>query len=384
MPSSRRVQPILLKMMFRFALSWLLLTAGCGESHKVGLASVSSTLYARTDTDHTTVWSPRQRLSAKLGESAGLETAFAVDTWTSASIDIRTSATKILVHEVRKEVTAGGYYEFPNATLGGGYRYSAENDYWSNGGVANLSVDMADNNTTLGIATFGSKDLVGRSGDPNFHKKPQDSFGGRLSLTQVIDPKTVLMVSWETTKITGYQASPYRRVAVGGSGTHESLGTRSDVEIVPGERFRSALVLHGRRAVGDRLSLGLEYRFYTDNWGLYSHTVAPDLAWLVSDHGTFRLGYRYYTQSEADFYRPRYRDSSAPLGFRTRDRELSALYSNRVGLSYLHEFELGEQGTTVLTAALRTGVTRFTYLAFVGLTQVDALEGTALLSLDWR
>ena len=35
-------------------------------------------------------------------------------------------------------------------------------------------------------------------------------------------------------------------------------------------------------------------------------------------------------------------------------------------------------------AALRWSVTRYRYLAFVGLSSVDALEATLLLSLDWR
>jgi hypothetical protein len=37
-----------------------------------------------------------------------------------------------------------------------------------------------------------------------------------------------------------------------------------------------------------------------------------------------------------------------------------------------------------LDAALRTGLTRYRYLAFVGLSRVDVLEVTALLSLAFR
>ncbi|HEX6241577.1 MAG TPA: hypothetical protein VFZ61_11805, partial [Polyangiales bacterium] len=91
--------------------------------------------------------------------------------------------------------------------------------------------------------------------------------------------------------------------------------------------------------------------------------------------------YRYYTQSEADFYRPRYLTGPA-LGYLTRDRELSALYSNRVGLGYTHEFHVREH--TRLTLGARLGLTRFRYLAFVGLSQVDALEATALLALAFH
>jgi len=357
--------------------------ANCGPSPKGGVTTVASSLYARSDTNATTVWSPRVHVAGKLGESAGVDTAIALDSWTAASIDITTAATSA-VHEIRSEVTAGGFYEFENATLAAGYRYSTENDYWSNGGVASLTVDMASNNTTLGIAGFGSKDTVGRAGDPGF-KKPQSSIGGRLSLTQVLDTKSLLQLSWETTSVEGYQAGPYRFVAVGGTDTGLCAGSAPFClpEAVPGQRLRSAAIATLRRALGDHASLGASYRFYFDDWGLSSHTLSPDLAWLITEHGTLSLNYRYYTQSDADFYRPRYLGGLGDVKYLTRDRELSSLYSHRIGLGYSHEIDVGEEGGAVLTTAFRGGVTRYEYLAFVGLEQVDALEGTLLLSLDW-
>jgi hypothetical protein len=346
----------------------------------------ASTLYVRGDTNATTVWSPRQRVSARFADTAGIDATFAVDAWTSASIDIVTSATRDLktgapheIHEVRKEVTAGAYYEFGNATLSGGYRYSTENDYWSNGGVLNLALDFASKNTTLMLSGFGSKDQVGRAGD-HYWRAPQNSVGGRLSLTQVLDKSSLLQISWETTHVAGYQESPYRFVAIGDAGTCRSLAPNCVPEQVPDERFRSAVVARVRRALGDKVSLGAEYRFYFDNWGLYSHTLSPDLQWLVTARGTLSFSYRYYTQSQADFYRPRY-FTPPSSGYLTRDRELSALYSNRIGLGFVQAFDVGE--STVMTLGLRMGVTRFKYLAFVGLHSVDALEATALLSLDF-
>jgi hypothetical protein len=371
------------------------LLLGCSTQQPVGLASVSSTLYVRTDTDDTDVWSPRERLAGKLGESAGVEATFAIDAWTSASIDIVTAATKA-VHEVRKEINGGAYYAFPNATISGGYRYSTEEDYWSHGGVTNLAVDMASNNTTLGVTLFGSKDVVGRAND-RWYKKPQSSIGGRLSLTQVLDKKSVIELSVETTRVVGFQASPYRTVAVNETGVCRELPSERmqdeltliqdgcTWEAVPDERMRSAALLRGRRALGDHFSAGLNYRFYFDDWGVLSHAIAPDVRLLVGEHGTLTADYRYYTQGEASFYRPRYlgvAPGTVPT-YRTRDRELSAFYSNRLGLAYMHAFELGQEGRSILRAALRAGLTRYRYLAFVGLTRVDALEGTFLLSLDF-
>lgn len=357
----------------------------CGSSPHGGVTTVASSLYARSDTNATTVYSPRVHVAGKIGESLGVDTAVALDSWTGASIDVTTAATQA-IHEVRKEITVGGFYEFSDATLSGGYRYSGENDYWSNGGVVNLTVDTAENNTSLGLAVFGSQDVVGRAGDPGF-KRDQGSLGARVSLTQVIDAKSLVQLSWETTRVSGYQAGPYRYVAISGEGTCASTVTPAPFclpESVPGLRFRNAAIASGRRALGEHTSMGLSYRLYFDDWGLLSHTIAPDFTWLISEHATLSLNYRYYTQGAADFYRERYLVALEDVRSITRDRELSAMYSNRLGLGYAYEFALGDEGSTFLTAALRSGVTRYTYLAFLGLKQVDALEGTFLLSLDFR
>ncbi len=354
--------------------------SSCATSGSPGLVSVASALYTRVDTNATTVWAPRTSLSARVSEAASVQAGVAVDAWTGASIDVVTAATHA-IHEVRKEVTAGVSYEHDNVTFGAGYRYSTENDYWSHGGVLNTAIDLANKNTTLDLAAFGSTDTVGRFGDPGF-KKPQQSFGGRLSLTQVLDSKSVAQVSWETTRVSGYQAGPYRFVGIGGDGTCAGSAPYCVPEMVPNLRTRNAAVGRIRRALGEHVSFGAEYRFYIDSWGLYSHTLATDLALLTGEQGTLNVSYRYYTQGESDFYRPRYLNESPLPRYVTRDRELSAMYANRVGLGYLYEFEL-DDGNTVLTWAFRGGLTRYEYLAFVGLESVDAVETTFLLSLDF-
>jgi hypothetical protein len=343
--------------------------------------SAAVAAYARTDTNATTIYSPRVRTRLRFGDGA-IDGTYALDSWTGASIDIVTAATKA-VHELRHEVNAGASYDFSNVSVGASYRYSTENDYWSHGGVANLSVDMAQNNTTLAFAAFGSDDVVGRAGSPSF-RRPQRSLGGRVSLTQVLGRIAVGQLSYELTRITGYQASPYRFVAIGGQGTCAGSAELCVPESHPHERMRHAASAYERTALGKYASLGLQYRFYIDDWQVMSHTLEPDLAFLLGEHGRLALTYRYYTQQAAYFYLPRYIGEASQQRYVTRDRKLSTLYDNQLGLVYEHGFELGESGATVLTTGLRASVTRIVYQAFVGLRRVDVLEGTLSLGLDWR
>jgi hypothetical protein len=265
--------------------------------------------------------------------------------------------------------------------MGANYRYSTENDYWSHGGVVNVDVDMAEKNSTLSLAVLGSMDTVGRAGWDTF-RKAQDSIGGRLSFLQVLDTKTLLRLTADFVRLAGYMSSPYRYVGFNGAGLCRELARDCVMEIHPRERMRTAFSAMVRRALASRLSAGIDYRYYFDDWGLDSHTVTPDLAILIAEHGTMLLDYRFYWQSDADFYQSSY--PGASYKYLSRDRKLSALMSHHVGLEYRHEVPMGASGNTVLQLGARGGFTRILYSEFIGLSMVDVIEATALLGLLFR
>lgn len=94
--------------------------------------SLTSALYVRTDTDKTLVVSPRAHASKRTDDQTQLDFSYAADIWTSASVDIRASASKP-VTEQRNEIDAAITHELGDLTLDFSYRYSAENDYASQG-----------------------------------------------------------------------------------------------------------------------------------------------------------------------------------------------------------------------------------------------------------
>lgn len=371
---STRARPLLL-------LAAALALGSCAREKAVTVRSADAAFYARSDTNDTVVYAPRVHVGARLGDSVGLDATYAMDSWTGASIDVVTAATGA-IHELRHEINAGASYEVKNLTLSGNYRYSTENDYWSNGGVGNLALDLFEKNTTLALSVFGAKDTVGREGDATF-RRPQDSIGGRLTLTQLLDAKMFLIASVETLRITGYQASPYRWVGVEGLGLCAHGVFLCLPESHPHERLRTAISGRLRRAFGSKVSMGVDFRYYLDNWGLRSDTAGTDLAVLVAERGTLSLSYRFYIQGQADFYQPYYWQPEEQLTYFTRDRKLSPFHSHRVGLEYLQGFALGEDGGTLLELGGRAGVTRIRYDEFIGLTSVDVLELTGMFGLTF-
>jgi hypothetical protein len=332
----------------------------------------SQAVYVRTDSDATTVVSPRTRVMGKIGDAFSVEGAYSVDIWTGASVDVVTASTPA-IKEQRHEIQADAGYQRGDLALGGSYRYSTEPDYESHGGVLRGTLDLLQKNTTIMLTAFGSRDMVGRAGDPWFIES-QWSLGGKLALTQVLSKRALGQLSWETTTIQGFQSSPYRWVAIGGQGVCAGSAPFCIPEQAPDERYRHAATAVARLAGPSGMSFGAQYRFYFDSWGLRSHALEPDVAIAVAQHGSLSLRYRYYTQGEADFYRPRYFALDA-ADYVTRDRKLSALYTHMLGIAYTHDFGLDR---STFSLGLSASGTYFTYLAFVGLEHVRALELTAL------
>lgn len=371
-------------MQYRTAWAAALALSACGgvrERLGVRPTSAASTVYVRADTDDTTVVSPGVSAAAAATEAVTVDASYAVDAWTGASVDVVTAATSAIT-EQRHEVNAGVGYERDELRLSTRYRHSSEPDYQSHGLVLGGARDLADRNTTVAVDLAGSLDEVGRSGDPGF-AAPQWSAGARARLAQVLGRRTIAELGWETTRIAGFQASPYRWVAIGGDGVCAGAAPFCVPEQVPDVRYRHALSGRLRRALGDTLSAGAEYRFYVDSWGVLSHAIQPDLTWLVTDADTLTVRVRYYTQGEATFYRPRYFDRDATDGFVTRDRKLSAFFTGEAGASYVHRWEL-DDGERVLSLGLRGSGSWLEYLAYVGLERVFALELTTSLGLAWE
>jgi len=333
---------------------------------------IGASLYVRTDTDDTTVVSPKVRARVGLGDRTTVEAGYAADIWTGASIDVRTMATRA-IHEQRDELTAGLAYELDDVTLRADYRFSTENDYTSHGGSVDGTWRFAGNNATLRARLLAAQDVVSRSGDETFRRR-LSSLGAHLVFTQNLDPRTLVQVAYELTRREGYQASPYRFVGVGGDGFGCRDARLCLPEAHPEGRIRHAAVVRGRRAFGESASAGLLYRFYADDWGLRSHTATLDVGWVPGTRTLVRARYRFYQQNGASFYRSRYEDAVS-LQFATRDRELSPLLTNRLQLSVERSVDLTSAGPEMKLTFGLSG-THLHYQDFVGLSQVWALDVT--------
>jgi hypothetical protein len=347
----------------------------CACSSHAFAQEAAAAIYVRSDTDHTVVVAPRLRVTTPIVPTTRVSVTYAVDVWTSASVDIMASASKVPVTEQRDELDVSLDHELEDITLTAAYRFSNEPDYVSHGGSGGFSYDFADNNSTVAVGIAGSGDKVGKAGDPRFERST-GTFGGRLSFTQVLGTGTLAQVMYELSHVAGYQGSPYRYIPIGNdaectSATEGQSGLSSLCvpEANPNERLRHAASIELRQALGDVVSLGGAYRFYTDDWGVLSHTVRADLAWKLDADTIFSPRYRFYLQNAANHYRSRYAE---PQRYVTTDKELSPLSSHRIALELDRLWRFS--GSPVLTSTISAAALFYSYDDFIPLDHITAFE----------
>ena len=318
------------------------------------------------------VYTPRVRARGSVDERTHLDVAYAADIWTSASIDVRTAATRT-VSEQRDELDLALDHEMDDLTLALSYRFSNEEDYVSHTFGAAADLDLADGNATLSLSASFGYDFIGRSADVELPFQLLTP-GLRFSFTQVIDSQTLAQATYEVSNPNGFQSNVYRFVGIGGTGICRAGATLCIPEVHPDVRVRHAGALRVQRALGDHASIGVAYRFYNDSWQLMAHTFRADAAWLPDEESVFRLRYRAYVQSRAAFYHSSYRmEDLAQQSFFTRDRELGAMSSHRLRLSYERDVQIVGAGPP-LRLTLSVAGTRFDYGDFRGLEQVLAVD----------
>jgi hypothetical protein len=309
------------------------------------------------------------------------EAAYLVDTWTRASIDLkngREQRARQTLHEVSAKlgVEAGGF------RAGGSYRYVSLVDYASHTFALPLAYAFTQWGASLTVDPYLRFNQIGRLGDPVFRRSSAMA-GARVSFSPWLGSRTLGQLGYELQRASGYLASPYNYVGVGGSG-YACVGAALCVpETLPNLRLQHALVLQLRRALTEALSIGLGYRFFVDDWGMTSHTLEPDLALMPWRGGLLRLRYRAYLQSATEAYRaahaPAQRAAAAPT-YLASDPRWATLQTHRVSLDVEHAFHwpADRYGWTALLSVSwnRIGFTD-------GINETShALEGTAMLALS--
>lgn len=272
---------------------------------------------------------PSVLVRKKVGKSVSFVGNYYVDMISSASIDVITTASPYT--EEREQMSLGMDYLRGNTTMSIGMTTSEESDFSAKSYSFSVSQDMFGDLTTLTLAYSLGDDEIGRSDDDTFVKFADRQFYS-VGLTQIVTRNMIMGLNVETIADEGFLNNPYRSVRYLDSTS--AVGFSFEPELYPNTRVSTAVGVRARYFLPYRAAIQAEYRFFTDTWGILSHTGAIS---YTHPWGPLTLTgkYRFYTQDQADFYSDLFPRSEA-TNFRARDKELSQFVSQtfRIKASY--------------------------------------------------
>jgi len=315
----------------RMAVQWLLLWAMAPMAGAAVLPEERSDLmYHYYDGGGVTVSGPALQARKSIGDSVSLTGRYYVDTISSASIDVITTASPY--KDERTEYSVSVDYLRGNSLMSFAYTNSKENDYLANTYAINLSHDLFGGLTTVNLGFGQGKDTVMRV--DNAFEEGIDRYQFRLGVTQVLTRNLLAGLAYEAVAEDGYLNNPYRSARLLGA---------SLPEVYPRTRDSRALALRGVYGFGGAnrplsSAFRAEYRYFQDTWDIGAHTLSLGWQRYFGSHWIGELRYRYYQQSAASFYSDNF---TQPSTYMARDKELSTFSSHSIGAKASWQFFSG-------------------------------------------
>jgi hypothetical protein len=275
--------------------------------------------HAFQDSRGVTVLEPTVSLDKDFTDRTGLRVKFGADAITAAS----DSCARCHPEEAQNRRT---FFDFGLRRKMGdwkvifGGQVSVENFYRSSTGSLSASRDLNKGNTTIAGGYSFSYNRPGLH--PSENTESQFEHNVTASVTQTLTKATIAQVSYSLDRVSGYQNSPYLRTSVNGV---MQLGH------VPDLRNRQAVTVRLRQGLPAETYLEADYRRYFDTWQIQSNTVSLGLSHYFTPVVMAGFSYRWYDQTGAAFYQPRYAGNPE---FFTGDYRLapftSGLYTGRL------------------------------------------------------
>ena len=201
-----------------------------------------------------------------------------------------------------------------------------------------------------------------------FDSKKRNSYSVSFGFSQVLTRRLQLSLFFDVLYQEGLLSTPYHRMYFADKANYyigqaryipiyDTAGNKGifrladDVERLPGTRFKLPLGARLNYYLNDFMVLRTYYRFYTDDWGLHSHTASIEVPVKLNRSFTIYPMYRFYTQNAARYFAPQDRHYSFEEYY-TSDYDLSAFDSHQYGggITYTDMF----QGFRLLSLGLKT------------------------------
>ena len=285
--------------------------------------------------DNITIEGPSVLVRKSIGKSVSVSANYYVDMITSASIDVVTTASPYT--EERTQTSLGIDYLRGGTMMSFGVTQSDESDFEARTYSLAIYQNLFGDLTTVTLAYSLGDDVVGMSTDPTFARDVSRQTYG-LGISQILTRNLIVNVNFEGITDEGFLNNPYRSVRFLND---DGLTYSFQSEVYPNTRTSAAFSIGGRYYLPYRAALHADARIFSDTWGIEATSFEIGYTHPWRDRWTFSTRYRYYSQTEADFYSDLFPRQDFQ-NFLARDKELSTFTSTAIRLGAA--FEFGREG----------------------------------------
>ncbi len=212
-------------------------------------------------------------------------------------------------------------------------------DFLNSGYFSGVEIYDQDMNVTTDAYNPAAFSSMGNSN--------RNSYTASLGFSQILSRNLQISVFMDLIVQNGLLSTPYQRVYfkdrsnyfIGQSSDIAYYETTAndgvfhladDVERLPGTRFKVPVGIRLNYYFNEIITFRGYYRYYKDDWGLESQTASIEMPIKVSQKFTFYPSYRYYIQTQADYFAP-YNTHLSTEQYYTSDYDLSTFNSKSIG-----------------------------------------------------
>lgn len=235
-------------------------------------------------------------------------------------------------------------------------------DSWKPRYPTELDTYFVDANQNLNNSFFANVDIYDEGGNvtdknssftwkptrsPIIKDKSRNSYSISFSFSQILNRNAQFSIFFDLVQQTGWLSNPMQRVYflevpnfyIGNRTSipnytspknQDVFQLADDIERLPDTRFKIPVGMRLNYYLSEVFSLRTYYRYYADDWGIKSHTVEIEVPIKISSKFTLYPSYRYYNQTEADYFAP-YEKVLSISEFYTSDYDLSKFNANQYG-----------------------------------------------------
>ncbi len=246
------------------------------------------------------------------------------------------------------KISISSEYDYFSAGVGGSYTklFNEKNTELSVN--ANVYIDtwnaiyptelrpFGENGNGLSNTLFTQNTITGNTNyNPRFTEfadEGRNSYSLGFGFSQILHKNVQGSLALDFVQQDGLLSTPFQRVYFGDVADSfiDNFQLADANERLPDSRFKVAIGGRLNWYLNETVTVRTFYRYYSDDWGINSHTASIEVPIKITKKFTLYPSYRFYNQTAADYFNPA-EGALSTDEFYTSDFDLSEYSANQFG-----------------------------------------------------